>query len=355
MLIIGPPMIPPAQSACYRSGYTLLSRALSIPQAWVIAEGGVRSIWRQQVIQQMINQTSMAGPTAALVVLAAGFGSRFGGTKQVSPVGPAGESILEYSVYDAIRAGFGQVVFVIRSDMQPMFSQQIVSRFSGEIRVDCVLQDRCSPAPGIPAGGVHGTAHAVLASEPVIESPFVVVNADDYYGRAAYAAAMAGLLSRRKSRSDFFLVAYRLAETLSPSGPVSRALCEVHNGELVRIEEHTRLEKRPPNVVSIGVDDLPRVIDPASAVSMNFWGFTADVYDHLRRLVRDRLTIESAPREVFLPEVAAELLRTNDCRIEVLEEGRDWFGMTYAEDLPGARARVSRLVEQSVYPAPLWD
>lgn len=281
-------------------------------------------------------------PKPTLVVLAAGAGSRFGGVKQIAAVGPHGEALLEYSVHDAIRAGFGNTVFVINSAIEQAFREQVLCRFPESSNVRHTLQD--SP---------RGTGHALLAAAEEVTEPFVVINADDFYGRGAFDAAYAALRQRRREGA-YLLVSYPVAATLSPRGPVSRAVCELADERLTRIVEHANIERRNGRVTSAGSNVM--TLDPETPVSMNFWGFTPDVFARLELLWR-----KSAHRvagdgawEFRLPDAINEMVQAGHADVEVIPAGEAWFGITHKADRDLVRRNIRRLVDNGVYPAPLW-
>jgi hypothetical protein len=300
-----------------------------------------------------------------LLVMAAGIGSRYGGLKQIDPVGPSGEVVLDYSVYDALRAGFDRVVFIIRKEIEAEFRDKIGRRVERAVDTAYVLQslDQVPPGFGVPEGRTKpwGTAQAILASKGAVTTSFLAVNADDYYGRTAF-AAMAGYLGGRPpcgGRPEFAMVGYRLENTLSEHGTVARGVCRATaDGHLVEIRELLKIKRFADGVkhTENDVDWLP--LDPASWTSMNCWGFTPELFGELERLfpvfLRDSAA-NSLKAEFLIPEVVGELIRENLTRVRILPTRERWFGVTYPEDRPLFRAAILELVEAGVYPRDLWS
>lgn len=299
-----------------------------------------------------------------LVVMAAGIGSRYGGLKQIDPVGPSGEVVLDYSVYDALRAGFDRVVFIIRKDIEAAFKERIGRRIERAVDTVYVLQSLGQVPKGftVPAGRKKpwGTAQAILACRDAVDSPFVAVNADDYYGRTAF-EAIAGYLGRKDARGrtgDFAMVGYRLENTLSEHGTVARGVCvATPEGDLAGIRELLKIRRFPDGIkhTENETDWLP--LDPASWTSLNFWGFTPDLFDQLERrfpaFLRDNAArIEKA--EFLIPEVVGDLIREKAARVKILPTQEHWFGVTYPEDRPLFQAAIRALVDAGVYPRDLW-
>lgn len=318
-----------------------------------------------------------------LVILAAGIGSRYGGAKQTEGFGPDGSAILEYAVFDALRAGFGKLVVVIRPDMQASFRETIGRRIEPRIDTRYALQTLEALPSGFvaPAGRSKpwGTGHAVLVAAPLIAEPFVVINADDYYGPSAYrtlaqffaqsggaagedAGAAGGRATGlspggRAQVSTHALVGYVLRDTLAEAGTVSRGVCRVSaDGWLESITEMTRLERAGDDARQIEPDGSARIVSGQSPVSMNFWGFAPDALDAFARQFEDFLRREAGSHsaEFYIPTVVQELIRSGAARFRV-ERSRDpWVGITHREDRPRVQAFLRRQVEQGVYPAELW-
>ncbi|MFI5235066.1 MAG: NDP-sugar synthase [Gemmatimonadales bacterium] len=286
-----------------------------------------------------------------LVVLAAGMGSRYGGLKQLDPVGPGGSTLMDYSVFDAGRAGFGRVVFVIRPDMEEAFRPFVAERYGSTIEVATAHQRR----EDVPAGVMPppdrtkpwGTGQAVLAAEPHVTGPFAVINADDFYGRKAY-DALAKFFA--ESRDDTVaLVSYRLNDTLSESGGVNRGVCRVNAaGWLEGIEEMYDIKRGPDGKLA---DRDGRALTDMTPVSMNFWGFTPAVF----RLLHDGFdaffrTADLSKGEYLLPTELNSAMLRGAVQIRVLDAGSRWFGMTYPADRPAVAAAIQRLVTDGTYP-----
>ena len=300
-----------------------------------------------------------------LVVLAAGMGSRYGGLKQVDPVGPSGEAILDYSVFDAIRGGFGKVVFIIRKDIEVAFKRQVGSKYEGLIPVDYCFQDIADmPAPyTVPAGRTKpwGTAHAIRAARHVVHEPFAAINADDFYGRDAFARLAAFLSSPTEqspapSFEHFAMVGYRLDLTLSENGSVARGICDVGEGGMLRgVREMTKLV-RAGDVAENCEDEANPVKVPLDArVSMNLWGFTPKLFDILEDRFPQWLAENGMKEksEWYIPFVVDELIREGKADCRVLPTDSRWFGVTYREDKPFVVAEIAKLVKAGEYPSNL--
>ena len=300
----------------------------------------------------------MKKPT--LVVLAAGMGSRYGGLKQVDPVGPSGEAILDYSVFDAIRGGFGKVVFIIRKDIEEAFRRQVGSKYEGLVEVDYCFQDiNDLPAPYVvPEGRTKpwGTAHATRAARTVVREPFAVINADDFYGRDAFAKLADFLGSSHQSQGTkhhFAMVGYRLDLTLSANGSVARGICDVaSDGSLRGVTEMTKLV-RAGDVAENREDEANPVKLPLDArVSMNLWGFTPELFDELERRFPLWLAEngDKPKSEWYIPFVVDELIREGKADCRVLPTDSSWFGVTYREDKPYVVSEIAKLVRAGEYP-----
>ncbi len=298
-----------------------------------------------------------------LVVMAAGMGSRYGGLKQIDPVGPSGEVVLDYSVYDALRAGFDRVVFIIRKDIEAAFRERIGRRVERAADTAYVLQslDQVPAGFAVPAGRTKpwGTAQAILACREAVATPFLAVNADDYYGRTAFETLAAFLGGRRPgAEGEFAMAGYRLENTLSEHGTVARGVCEATPGlELVGIRELLKIRRFPDGIKHTLDDAVWQPLDPASWTSMNFWGFTPGLFAELERLFPEFLRTNAAninKAEFLIPEVVGRLIRERRARVRILPTRERWFGMTYPEDRPLFRSAVLALVEAGVYPRDLW-
>ena len=285
-----------------------------------------------------------------LLVLAAGMGSRYGGLKQIDPVGPSGETVLDYGVFDAIRAGFGRVVFVIRKEFEDAFRSAVSAKYSKRIAVDFVFQAIGDLPEGIPVPPGRekpwGTGHAVWCARGAINGPFAVINADDFYGAAAY-ARLATFLGRAEG-GGFAIVGFRLGNTLSENGAVSRGVCQEKGGRLasiVEVAEITRADVGPG-----------RRFSGREIVSMNFWGFIPSIFEGLDGGLRAFLEHRGAePKaEFYLPSAVSQLISSGRATVEVLSSDDAWFGVTYREDRPNVAAAIESLVRSGVYPAKLF-
>jgi len=294
-----------------------------------------------------------------LLVLAAGMGSRYGGLKQMDPMGPNGETVLDYSVFDAIRAGFGKVVFIIREDFAEAFKQGVGSRFSDRIEVGYAFQKLDDlPAPfSVPEGRTKpwGTAHAVRAARDVVSEPFAVINADDFYGQDAYRAAAAFL--RQAASSHYAMVGYPLENTLSDHGEVNRGICSRDAaGLLTNVEEYVNISRDEAGVVQgTALDGGRKAITDGTPVSMNFWAFTPDFFQHLESHFITFLESQGngGKTECYIPTVVDDLIRRGEADCRVLDTSSHWFGVTYPDDKPHVVASINRLIGQSAYPSPL--
>jgi UTP-glucose-1-phosphate uridylyltransferase len=295
-----------------------------------------------------------------LVILAAGMGSRFGGLKQVQPVGPHGELIIEYSVYDAIRAGFDRVVLVIRKDIEADFRASIGRRLEGHVAVEYVFQERDALPETAGRGDLAadrtkpwGTGHAVWVARHAVRRPFAVINADDFYGASGYGALARHFASAR----GYALVGYPLRQTLSEHGTVSRGLCATSAGRLESITEITKIEKTPAGARYLAANGETRALTGEEIVSMNFWGFTPAVFAQLEALFTEFLAARGGdPKaEFYLPTAISTLNESRAADVALLRSDDSWFGITYREDLPTAQAAIGALIRQGRYPAPLWS
>ena len=302
----------------------------------------------------------MVKPT--LLVLAAGMGSRYGSLKQMDGVGPNGEAIIDYSVYDAIRAGFGKVVFVIRhsfaTEFQEVFSAE---RFGHKIEVEYVYQELESLPEGftLPAERVKpwGTNHAVMMAKGAIDGPFAVINADDFYGREAYQTIGDYLSQLGNSRNNYCMVGYQVSKTLSENGTVSRGVCTV-DGEsnLQGMVERTQIERVNGTILfHDGGADEPLAED--TPVSMNLFGFTPDYFEYSEAYFKEFLAanIDNLKSEFFIPLMVNKVINDGTATMRVLKTTSNWFGVTYKEDKPQLMAKIEELIESGVYPRNLWS
>ena len=296
-----------------------------------------------------------------LVVLAAGMGSRYGGLKQVDPVRPSGEAILDYSVFDAHRAGFGKVVFIIRKDFEAEFKEKVGAKYEGILPVEYCFQDiNDLPEPfTVPADRAKpwGTAHAIRAARNVVKEPFAAINADDFYGRDAFAKLSAFLQqpAAADGKLHFAMVGYKLDLTLSDNGSVARGICKVDGGKLASVTEMTKLVRVPGGAENREDEANPVKLTGEERVSMNLWGFTPELFDALEARFPAWLEKNgSAPKsEWYIPFVVDELIHEGKADVEVLPTDSNWFGVTYREDKPFVTAEIGKLVAAGEYPQSL--
>ena len=304
----------------------------------------------------------MTAPHPELVVMAAGVGSRFGGLKQLEPVGPGGEKLIDYSIFDALRAGVERVVFVIRRELEADFHAQVGVRFTGRAEVVYAHQELDDvPAGFVPPAGRSkpwGTAHAILAARQVVRAPFFVINADDFYGAAAYGAAAEFLRAPSGAPPErWAMIGYHLANTLSTHGTVSRGVCAVGADGLLRdIVERTALEPWEGGARETGPDGADRRYAGDTPVSMNFWAFTPAIFPLL--VERFAGFLEAKGRdlksEFYIPAVVKGLMDDGLATVRVLDSPDPWFGLTYREDRDVVAARLCALVARGDYPQRLW-
>ena len=295
-----------------------------------------------------------------LLILAAGMGSRFGGLKQVEPVGPNGEAIIDYSIYDAIRAGFGKVVFIIRESFADAFKEKFDAKLKGKIEVEYVFQELHMLPEGfsLPEGREKpwGTAHAILVARDVIKEPFCALNADDFYGYKAY-KAMADFLVLSTDPQEYSMVGYYLKETLSDFGSVSRGICDTNpENYLEKIVETIKIVKRGNEILSIESDGSEKQLTGNEVTSMNNWGFKPSVFPILEKRFKGFLEREigNLKSEMYIPSVVFDMIDDNEAKVKVLEADSPWFGVTYKEDKPFVIEKIKALIEKGDYPEKLW-
>ena len=307
-----------------------------------------------------INDITMVKPT--LLVLAAGMGSRYGSLKQMDGVGPNGEAIIDYSVYDAIRAGFGKVVFVIRHSFAEDFKEVFnYNRFGGKIEVEYVYQELDYLPEGfvLPAERQKpwGTNHAVMMAAEVINEPFAVINADDFYGRNSYAVIGDYLSQLAGSEGKYCMVGYEVSKTLSENGTVSRGVCTVDaDGNLTSMVERTKIERVNGTIVfHDNGDDEP--LAENTPVSMNLFGFTPDYFRHSQSYFKEFLAanIENLKSEFFIPLMVNKVISEGTATMRVLSTASNWFGVTYKEDKPQLMQKIEELIAAGEYPRNLWE
>lgn len=298
-----------------------------------------------------------------LLVMAAGMGSRYGGLKQIDPMGPSGETLLDYAVYDALRAGFDRLTFIIRRDFEDLFKKQIGAKFTSRVAVDYVFQDLNELPPGTGADPSvrqkpWGTTHAIWSARHVMDGPFVAVNADDFYGRDAYERVGSYLLNNSSpSAASFAMAGYRLDRTLSEFGSVARGICVVDaNNRLLEVDEMTKIQRIDGVIANRDPSRAETVLTGAEPVSMNFWGFTPALFPLIeKRLIAFLKTHGKDPKaESYIPSVVSELVGDKEAEVAVLPTAGRWFGVTYTEDKPKVQAALRELVAQGEYPENLW-
>ena len=297
-----------------------------------------------------------------LLILAAGIGSRYGSLKQLDALGPSGETIIDYSVYDAIRAGFGKVIFVIKENIEKEFKEVFIDKLHSRIEVDYVLQE----IDRIPAGfsvsndrqKPWGTGHAILMAAEKIKEPFAVINADDFYGRSAFQE----LSDYYKvwlpiNKNDWCMVGYNIGNTLSEHGFVSRGVCKTDASSLlIDIVERTRIERNSGGIFYKDEQDAAVIIPQGTLVSMNFWGFTPSIFHYLELGFREFLSRKAGdPKaEYYIPSVVDQLIKKKEASVKVLNCTGKWFGVTYREDRGMVVNQLKQLVNQGIYPNSLW-
>ena len=299
----------------------------------------------------------------ALVVMAAGMSSRYGSLKQIDPVGNHGQLIIDYSIYDAVRAGFERVVFIIKRENDEEFRAAIGDRLARHVQVDYAYQDLYDLPNGftVPEGRVKpwGTTHAVLAARDILDGPFAVVNADDYYGPEAF-RLIYDYLTAHPEGDEYAMVSYLLGKTVSEHGGVTRGICRTsEDGYLQGIVEQTGIEKDGDGGRFTTDGKTYTALPGSTVVSMNFWGFTPGFIDHAKRMFPQFLSraaqTDPMKGEFYLPAAIGQLLTENAARVKVLKSTDQWFGVTFKEDKPRVVESIARLTAQGLYPDDLWD
>ncbi len=302
----------------------------------------------------------MIKPT--LLVLAAGMGSRYGGLKQIDSVGPHGEAIIDYSVFDAVKSGFGKVVFLIRAEIEAEFRKHIGKPFEKHIDVDYAFQE----IDNLPDGFVcpndrvkpWGTGHAVLCAEKYIDTPFAVINGDDFYGREGISAIGSWLAASSAVSTDYSMVGYTLRNTLSDNGTVSRGICDLSpDGYLLDVVERTAIEKSGKGAVARMENGEDISFTGDEAVSLNLFGFTPSLFGYLKEEFRRFLekSIDIPKSEFYIPGVVDTLIKSNKATMKVLRSSGDWFGITYSEDKPQVISKIEDMINRGIYPEKLWS
>ncbi|MDA3904580.1 MAG: sugar phosphate nucleotidyltransferase [Bacteroidales bacterium] len=296
-----------------------------------------------------------------LLILAAGIGSRYGGLKQLDKVGPCGETIIDYSVYDAIQAGFGKVVFVIRENIEADFRAFFDEKLKGKIEVEYVFQETNKIPEGLSFNPERtkpwGTGHAVLMAKDIIHENFAVINADDFYGREAYQTLADYFKTENNQETDYCMVGYELKNTLSENGFVSRGQCKSdENNYLFDVIERTHIERKNNTIVFQDENQKLVELNENTLVSMNFWGFTPSYFEFLNEKF-NRFIIENTNKikaEFYIPSVVNELIEEDRARVKVLHSKATWFGVTYKEDKVGVMENIQKLIASGIYPDKLW-
>ena len=299
-----------------------------------------------------------------LFLLAAGMGSRYGGLKQLDGLGPNGETIMDYSIYDAIQAGFGKVVWVIRKDFDQQFREQILSKYEDKIPCELCFQglDALPEGFSVPEGRVKpwGTNHAVLMGKDVIKEPFCVINCDDFYNRDAFMVIGKFLSSLPEGATNqYAMVGFRVGNTLSENGTVARGICSTDDaGNLTTVVERTEIQRVDGPVCYKDEKGEWVAIDDNTPVSMNMWGFTPDYFQHseayFREFLSDPKNMENLKAEFFIPLMVNKLINERTATVQVLDTTSKWFGVTYAADRDDVVARIQRLIDEGVYPNKLF-
>lgn len=295
-----------------------------------------------------------------LFVLAAGMGSRYGGLKQLDGLGPNRETIMDYSIFDAIRGGFGKVVFVIRKDFEDDFRGKILSKYEGHIPTELVFQEIDALPTGFKCPDERvkpwGTNHAVLMGKDVIKEPFAVINSDDFYGRDSFAVLGKALSQMNGKKDDYCMVGYRVSNTLSENGSVARGECHTENGYLTSVIERTSIDRIDGKIMY--KDEEGKMIEIAenTPVSMNMWGFTPDYFAYSEEYFKDFLkeNINKPKAEYFIPLMVNKLINDGTAKVKVLDTTSKWFGVTYAEDREGVVNKINALIDAGEYPSCLF-
>jgi len=296
-----------------------------------------------------------------LVIMAAGLGSRYGGLKQIDPVDDQGQIIIDYSIYDAIRAGFGRVICIIKPEMEAEFREVIGDRIAPYVQLEYAYQ-RLEVLPEgftVPQGRTRpwGTAHAVLCARGLIDAPFAVINADDFYGHTAY-QQLAEYLSHPRAPGEYAMVGYRIQNTLTENGHVARGVCRVSDHHLTEIIERTHIEPRPGGAAFTEDGERFTFLPDDTIVSMNFWGFQPDLLEEIEArfadYLRQNLPLAPLKCEYFLPFVPDRMIHEGKASVQVLPTHEKWYGVTYREDMVKVRAAIAAMKQSGRYPIALW-
>ena len=296
-----------------------------------------------------------------LVLLAAGMGSRYGGVKQIDGVGPNGEAIIDYSIFDALHVGFTNLCFIVRAEIEDAVREFFAGKFPDSIGVSYAIQSLDDLPAGLQMPAERskpwGTAHAVYAARDAVNSPFAVVNADDFYGRDAYKTLHAYLAALANDETDYAMVGYRLDETLSEHGTVSRGICRKDaDGFLEQIREHKKIASENGQIFDTLPDGKKVELQPDDVTSMNMFGFTPAVFSQIERKFADFVSAhgDDPSAEFYIPTLMTQLIDEGSAQMRVLSTKSQWFGMTYKEDKEAVQARIREYVESGVYPSKLW-
>jgi dTDP-glucose pyrophosphorylase len=296
-----------------------------------------------------------------LVILAAGIGSRYGGLKQADTLGPNGESIIEYSIYDAIKSGFGKVVLVIRKSIEQDFKEKFDGLFHGKIEVKYVFQELDSPIKGITKFPARikpwGTGHAMLMAAAVVNEPFVVINADDYYGLDAF-QKISKYLNQYCTPTNYCMVGYKLKNTLSENGSVSRGVCSKNaKNKLTSVIERTKIIKEQDNTINYYENEEKTQLLDDTIVSMNFWGFHPNVFEAARLMFIEFIKDipDNSTSEFYIPKIANNCIQSKSAHLHVMISESQWYGVTYKEDKEIVQKALKELTEQGKYPKNLWQ
>jgi len=298
----------------------------------------------------------------SLLVLAAGLSSRYKlGLKQLDTFGPSGETLLDYAIFDAIMAGFGKVIFVIQKEVKDNFEKRVTAKYSNKIDCDFVFQELDDLPTGYKVPSARkkpwGTGHAVWVAREKINEPFAVINADDFYGRESY-KIMAAFLKKNtvENEGKYSMIGFNLQNTLSDYGSVARGLCKVNDGYLLDIDEQTNIQKKNGAPISIDENGAITKLNPSAVVSMNFWGFTADLFPRIEYAFRIFLNqnLDNEKAEIYLPFCIKEQLKMQNISVEVLHSSSKWIGVTYPDDKIFVKNKLKSFRERGVYPTSLF-
>lgn len=289
-------------------------------------------------------------------------GSRYGGLKQMDGIGPNNETIIDYSIFDAIRAGFGKVVFVIRHDFADDFKKVVIAKFADKIPVDVVYQELDKLPEGFTVNPERkkpwGTNHAILMGKDVVKEPFAVINGDDFYGQESFQVLCDELVKMEGKTGEYCMVGFPVKNTLSESGTVSRGVCQKDsNGYLTSIVEHTKIEENGGVIVNHNDDGTDTIVTPETPVSMNMWGFTPDYFKYSEDFFKEFLkeNEKSLKAEFYIPTMVDHLIKTGEAKVKVLSTSSKWFGVTYAADKPTVLLQINSLISKGKYPKKLWE